>query len=313
MSRRSEIFSMLLVIVVFHGVCGRRSIHAQDELRNLATSQMIAYNLRSIDELKRFHLRLDCEVLPTPDSSREYQSRIQMEKLSDEENKLEWTRIDRDSVSEFDLDLKTSPGEVRCQHEVIRKDQKYFLNLITGGWVVTDKLEAKTNCVVHDVFGWPFLSRQIFFSHIDQPRRDFSKWNCTDATRTDTGLEAKWESSNKKSVLIQYTTFRDDVPVYYKGISFQGRVSDPKTDRRKFRVTVELKTEWKKFDNHLLPIRVAGVLNEADEIVMIDAKFDWKLGKDVPSDLVENLLKIADKTTAKAPSFQKDKKSGSSE
>jgi hypothetical protein len=279
-----------VIVVLFLGLS--RFGYSQDDLRNLAVSEVVKYQSTSELDLGDFYLASECRINSLPNSPDFFETEVQFEKLvirsrKTEGQKIEWHRVLKSSESSSGE--RRSALESECSSERLLKGKQLYVKLSTGKWVPTTEEKSKTNCYFHNVFDWPFLTYGTLVE--DQPNKDFPfhTRECVHAERTEKGLVAVWETPKGKGVSRTYTTFLDGVPVSFRVDGFLGPMGDKKTDLSKKRVLAKVDTSWKKFRDKKLPVKVNAVIDEGPNTVLVEAKFDWKLDKDIPDRLIEEL------------------------
>jgi hypothetical protein len=295
MSRGCSVIACLMVVVV--SVC----VVGQELEKDDAISQMVAYQARSENELGDYFVHAECILNSFPDSPQLYQVNYNYDFLEMKSSKLKWSRVIKTSKNENSDTRALNPSlveinqrsryEEECSLELVWNGNRIYRNLGfnqgSEGWVAVSEESSKSKCFFDSPLAWPFATHETLDERDEgDTQYPFHQRECIAAKQTKDGLESTWVSKSRSKTFV---TFRDSVPVQFKILLFPGPKNN---DEREMVVWTKVESSWSDFGKHKLPTKVTGVIDVANDPIIFETKFDWKLGKDIPEELVNQLKSI---------------------
>ena len=216
-------------------------------------------------------------------------------------SKLKWSRVIKTSKNENSDTRALNPSlvevnqrsryEEECSLERVWNGNRIYRNLRFNqgleGWVAVSEETSKSKCFFDSPLAWPFATHETLDERDEvDTQYPFHQRECIAAKQTKDGLESTWVSKSRSKTFV---TFRDSVPVKFKIMLFPGPTNN---NERDMRVWTKVESSWGDFGKFKLPTKVTGVIDVANDPIIFETKFDWKIGKDIPEELVNQLKSI---------------------
>ncbi len=323
------------VVVLFLIVVLACDLQGQNYIER-AQAEMDAYLVRDVDELGDYYLKTRCIWSASPENDLFFESTWVKEYFEHAESKRKVFKIDKrfvDDGYQAEQERADPPNATRvirhrskfqydCGYIVIFKGDYLYIhdsewekyaNFVSWKRVEGDEAKVRfdrirANCTdLANPFDWPFLT---LLDVLWLPRRaNFDNSKCICAKVTDEGLESVWTRKSGDIFSYRYITFQDGLPVR-RVIRASHDPIKTDEDFQKANVISDVMTTWKLIESHNLPVHVRGIINEAYGEFHFDTTFEWKIGKQIPEELIQNYLKIVkevDEAEAKGKKEAEDK------
>lgn len=274
--------------------CGWLSIGAVWGQSDVSLSEKDAreYQARSFQKEGDYYYEAEVKISSTPDSSTLFEATTRVQSLYCKAKRLSYTSFERTSETE-DPDRVTMCA-IPCQSKQLQfegKTYRSFNSIHQGQWKLVDKVFSVPICEFPSPLDWPFA----YFKMIQKggPITDFSRKECLKSVEQKGVRYGYWTGIGGKGQAITEVAFQEGVPIVYKIHLFNHDVGYDLPDPKEAQVISSIRTTWKEIEKRKYPVELSGVVEEAGYTLDVSAKFQWRIGKDIPQELVAECEHIA--------------------